>query len=72
MKSKKHAKIALDLADEYGFDAVLIVTIDRDRKLQISGGNRLPTDHRLVIEMMKLISKTLIRMFRGGDEVTIH
>lgn len=72
MKLKRHAEIAQAVGDDYGFDVSIIVTIDRNRKLQISGAVKSTTDDRdLCVTLMQAIKSAIMPLFRS-EGTTVH
>lgn len=71
MKLKRHAKIAKEIGDDYEFDISVIVTIDEERKIQISGATKTLDDRDLCFAMMAATRSAVMSLFGAGKE-TIH
>lgn len=67
MKLERHAKISQEIGEDYEFDISVIVTIDRKRKLQISGATKEADDRDLCVAMMTATRDALISLFGTGQ-----
>jgi len=71
MKLKRHEKIAQEIAEDYEFDISVIVTIDQERKIQISGAIKTLDDRGLCVAMMAATRSAVMSLF-GADKATLH
>jgi hypothetical protein len=71
MKLKRHAKIAQQIGEDYEFDISVIVTIDQERKIQISGATKTLDDRDLCVSMMAATRSAVMSLF-GADKGTLH
>jgi len=69
-----HEEIAKEVLDEYGFDIVVLVTVDKHQRLQISAADTCRAQNRLTVSMLRRVVETISDLvgWPGEGNKTIH
>jgi hypothetical protein len=76
----EHEEIAKEVLEDYGFDIVVLVTVDKGHRLQISGADTCKEHSRLTVSMLRRVVETIKEFLgwrregnqtRGGNQ-TLH
>lgn len=68
-----HEEIAEEILEDYGFDIVVLVTVDKNQRLKISAADTCRAQNRLTVSMLRRVVETIKDLvgWRGSNE-TIH
>lgn len=67
-----HEEIAREVLEEYGFEIVVLVTVDKARRFQISAADTCSESDALTVSMLRRIVETFKSWIGKDEQRTIH